>query len=268
MRKSGGAWQTRPRATAASSVPATTHALRVSKHVNGLRAGVRYEFRLGADPGGAGRAAPLLQRAALSSPTASARVWSRLPTTPGLRWPPGRSAPTSCAWSSTSMRRWRRCAATIDHARRAAGARALLLAGFEGRIPTEAEAQNLASWAAEFGPGGRFWAGPLRRPAGGAADRVRQRDVVRLPVRRHLVRRVLREPRRAVRHALRAGAPAAIAMTGRDVGLLAQADDGGSGSTTWVDHMFRAVPNLGRSSTGGRSTRTGRARAGSRSSTG
>ena len=39
------------------------------------------------------------------------------------------------------------------------GARALLLAGFEGRIPTQAEAQNLASWAGEFGPGGRFWAG-------------------------------------------------------------------------------------------------------------
>jgi hypothetical protein len=34
-------------------------------------------------------------------------------------------------------------------------------------------------------------------------------------------------------------------MTGRDVGLLAQADDGGSGSSTWVDHMFRAVPSLG-----------------------
>jgi hypothetical protein len=33
-------------------------------------------------------------------------------------------------------------------------------------------------------------------------------------------------------------------MTGRDVGLLAQADDGGSGSSVWVDHMFRAVPNL------------------------
>jgi hypothetical protein len=30
------------------------------------------------------------------------------------------------------------------------------------------------------------------------------------------------------------------------VGLLAQADDGGTGSSNWVDHMFHAVPNLGR----------------------
>ena len=36
----------------------------------------------------------------------------------------------------------------------------------------------------------------------------------------------------------------AIAGTGRDVGLLGQADDGGSGSANWVNHMFAAVPNL------------------------
>ncbi len=40
-----------------------------------------------------------------------------------------------------------------------AGVRPLLLAGFEGRIPSTAEAQNLASWAAAFGPGGSFWQG-------------------------------------------------------------------------------------------------------------
>ena len=40
------------------------------------------------------------------------------------------------------------------------GARPLLLAGFHGRIPTEAEARNLGSWAAAFGPGGSFWAKP------------------------------------------------------------------------------------------------------------
>jgi hypothetical protein len=34
-------------------------------------------------------------------------------------------------------------------------------------------------------------------------------------------------------------------MTGRPVGLLAQADDGGSASPNWVNNMFRAVPNLG-----------------------
>ena len=28
----------------------------------------------------------------------------------------------------------------------------LLLAGFHGRVPTEAEARNVGTWAAEFGP--------------------------------------------------------------------------------------------------------------------
>ena len=42
-----------------------------------------------------------------------------------------------------------------------------------------------------------------------------------------------------------AQAHAAIAGTGRQVGLLAQADDGGTGSSAWVNGMFDAVPNLG-----------------------
>lgn len=40
-----------------------------------------------------------------------------------------------------------------------AGIRCHLLAGFGGRLPTEAEAKNVASWAAAFGPGGTFWQG-------------------------------------------------------------------------------------------------------------
>jgi hypothetical protein len=43
-----------------------------------------------------------------------------------------------------------------------------------------------------------------------------------------------------------AQAHAAIKRTHRAVGLLAQADDGGTGSSAWVDHMFAAVPRLGR----------------------
>jgi hypothetical protein len=42
-----------------------------------------------------------------------------------------------------------------------------------------------------------------------------------------------------------AQAHAAIAATGRRVGVIAQADDGGSGSANWVNGMFDAVPNLG-----------------------
>ncbi|HYM54820.1 MAG TPA: hypothetical protein VES97_05620, partial [Solirubrobacteraceae bacterium] len=40
-----------------------------------------------------------------------------------------------------------------------AGIRPLLLAGFQARIPSTAEARNLASWATAFGPGGTFWRG-------------------------------------------------------------------------------------------------------------
>jgi hypothetical protein len=125
------------------------------------------------------------------------------------------------------------------------GARPLLLAGFHGRVPSAAEARNLASWAATFGTGGSFWAGNRRH---------------RLPVR-------LIEfgnetsygdqygdtysddsyKQRAELYATRfAQAHAAIAARHRHVGLLAQADDGGTVSNVWVTHMFGAVPKLGK----------------------
>ena len=40
----------------------------------------------------------------------------------------------------------------------AKGIRVAPLASFYGRVPTPAEAQNLAGWAKAFGPGGTFWA--------------------------------------------------------------------------------------------------------------
>ena len=43
-----------------------------------------------------------------------------------------------------------------------------------------------------------------------------------------------------------AQAHSAVAAQHRRVGLLAQADDGGSVSSVWVTHMFAAVPKLGR----------------------
>ncbi len=48
-----------------------------------------------------------------------------------------------------------------------AGVRLLLLAGFDGTLPSPAQAQNLAGWAARFGPGGTFWQGKSY-PAGTA----------------------------------------------------------------------------------------------------
>lgn len=126
------------------------------------------------------------------------------------------------------------------------GARPLLLAGFHGRMPSEVEARHLAGWAREFGTGGRFW-----------------------KHRRHAKRRPVRliefgnetsygdqygdswadgsYAARAGLYATRfARARSAIRATHRRVGLLAQADDGGSGSGAWVNGMFAAVPRLGR----------------------
>jgi hypothetical protein len=123
------------------------------------------------------------------------------------------------------------------------GARPLLLAGFHGRMPTETEARNVGSWAAEFGPGGSYW------------DKRRRH---RLPVRliefgnetsytdqygdtysdqSYMDRAELYATRFAQAHR---------AIGRRQVGLLAQADDGGSASSVWVTHMFGAVPKLGK----------------------
>jgi hypothetical protein len=124
------------------------------------------------------------------------------------------------------------------------GAQALLLAGFNERMPTEAEARNLAGWAAEFGPGGTFWRG--RKDAHLA---VRQIEFGNETSYSHQYGDNWADQSykdRARLYATRfAQARAAIAATGRAVGLLAQADDGGTGSSNWVDNMFAAVPNLG-----------------------
>jgi hypothetical protein len=124
------------------------------------------------------------------------------------------------------------------------GVRPVLLAGFHGRMPSEAEARNLAGWAAEFGPGGAFWTG---RADGDLA--VQQIEFGNETSYGHQYGDSWAHAsyvNRARLYATRfAQARAAIAATGRDVGLLAQADDGGSGSSAWVDGMFDAVPNLG-----------------------
>jgi hypothetical protein len=131
-----------------------------------------------------------------------------------------------------------------------AGVRPLLLAGFEGRIPSTPEAQNLASWAAAFGPGGSFWQGK-NYPASAAvtdiefgnetsysyqfSDTSSASNWYALPS----------YAARAQNYALRfKDAETAIQASNPNVGLLAQADDGGSGTPTWVNNMFAAVPDL------------------------
>jgi len=114
------------------------------------------------------------------------------------------------------------------------------LASFYGSMPSPAQAQNLASWAQAFGPGGTYWSGhpsnaePIESiefgnetsygyqygtGAGTSAYRERAETYARR----------LKE------------AAEAIAATGKHVGLLAQADDW---TGDWVSGMFAAVPNL------------------------
>ncbi len=93
------------------------------------------------------------------------------------------------------------------------------LAGFQGRIPTAAEAKGLAAWAVpgvkliEFGNETNY-PGQLGVSSTAGAE-----------------------------YALRAR-EAAEALAPYHVGLLVQASDAGTGSSAWIDGMFSAVPNL------------------------
>ena len=87
------------------------------------------------------------------------------------------------------------------------GARPLLLAGFHGRMPTEAEARNVGSWAAEFGPGGSYWAKHRRHRLPVRLIEFGNETSYTRPVRGQLLGPVLQGSSRAVRDALRPGAP-------------------------------------------------------------
>jgi hypothetical protein len=122
------------------------------------------------------------------------------------------------------------------------GARPLLLAGFHGRVPTEAEARNVGSWAAEFGSCGSYWAKhrrhrlPVRLIEFGNETSYTDQYGDTYSDQSYKDRAELYATRFAQAHG---------AIGRRRVGLLAQGDDGGSGSSVWVTHMFGAVPKLG-----------------------
>jgi len=123
------------------------------------------------------------------------------------------------------------------------GIRIMPLAGFEGTLPTSAQAKNLASWAAEFGPGGTFWQGKSF-PAGTAMTNVEFGNETSYTYQfsdnsKEAV------ANRAQTYALRfKEAEEGIHAANPDVGLLAQGDSGENNGSTWVDNMFKAVPNL------------------------
>lgn len=121
------------------------------------------------------------------------------------------------------------------------GVRVAPLAGFEGRIPTQAEVQNLAMWAKAYGPGGSFWAN--RTDGHLAVQTIEFGNETSYGYQYNDGYQDASYKERARVYAERAK-EASDALAGTSVGLLVQASDGGSGSSVWVDEMFAAVPDL------------------------
>jgi hypothetical protein len=132
-------------------------------------------------------------------------------------------------------------AAIAAHA--ANGTRVILLAGFHATMPTVDQARNLATWAREFGPRGTFWAG---RSDGQLA--VREIEFGNETSYGYQYGDNWDKPSysaRAREYALRLrDAQQAIQAANPQVGLLGQADDANTGSASWVNGMFDAVPDL------------------------
>ena len=124
-----------------------------------------------------------------------------------------------------------------------AGIQPLLLAGFNGRIPSPAEATNLATWAAAFGPGGSTWQGKSE-PSDTAVTHIEFGNETSYAY-QFSDNSTAGYANRAQSYALRfAEAATAIRAAAPGVGLLAQGDSGGNGPE-WANQMFKAVPNLG-----------------------
>ncbi|HSZ05119.1 MAG TPA: hypothetical protein VK778_07950 [Solirubrobacteraceae bacterium] len=121
------------------------------------------------------------------------------------------------------------------------GIRVAPMADFNGGMPTPAEAQNLASWASAFGPGGSFWA----KHAGGqfAMQTIEFGNETSYSY-QYSNDTSAGYASRAQSYALRfAEAAEAVKAVNSKVGLLAQGDAGNAGSL-WVENMFKAVPDL------------------------
>ncbi len=125
-----------------------------------------------------------------------------------------------------------------------AGIRIMPLAGFEGKLPTSEQAKNLGTWAAAYGPGGTFWQGKSE-PAGTAMTTIEFGNETSYAY-QFSDTSDSAVASRAQTYAIRfKEAYEAIHAANPNVGLLAQADDGDSGNSIWVENMFKAVPNLG-----------------------
>jgi len=124
-----------------------------------------------------------------------------------------------------------------------AGVRPLLAAHFYGRLPTVAEAQNVATWAKAYGPGGSFWAGKSY-PANTAVNRIEFGHETSYSY-QFSDNSLSTYAARAQTYALRfKDAQVATKAANPNVGLLAQGDNAVN-QNAWVVNMFKAVPDLG-----------------------
>jgi hypothetical protein len=124
-----------------------------------------------------------------------------------------------------------------------AGVKPLLLACFTGYVPSAAEAENVASWAAAFGAGGTFWKGKSF-PASVAVTDIEFGNETNYSY-QFAEDTPAAYASRAQTYALRVKeAHEAIQAAHSEVGILAQGDLGNAGAA-WVQNMFKAVPNLG-----------------------
>ena len=123
----------------------------------------------------------------------------------------------------------------------ALGIRVAPQAGFTGKIPTQAQAQGLATWAKAYGPGGTFWAGrsdgalaiqaiEFGNETSGGWQYGDSAGSASYQERAQIYATRLKE------------AAEAITAAGSKVGLLAVAEDW---TGNWMNGMFGAVPNLG-----------------------
>jgi hypothetical protein len=123
-----------------------------------------------------------------------------------------------------------------------AGIRPLLLATFYGRVPSTAEAQNLANWAKAYGPGGTFWQGKSY-PANTAVTDIELGNETSYSY-QFGDNSLGTYSARAQSYAQRArDAANAIRAANPRVGLLAIGDNAVN-QTAWMTNMLKAVPNL------------------------
>jgi hypothetical protein len=124
----------------------------------------------------------------------------------------------------------------------AVGIRVVPLASFYSTMPSGSEAQNLASWARAYGPGGTFWAHYPGTPYPIEAIEFGNETSYGYQYGDTAGARSYKP--RAEAYAVRVKeAGDAIAGSGANVGLLVQADDW---SGEWVNGMYAAVPELTR----------------------